>query len=507
MLLDPDGDYYARAARELFLNGKAVGSEKRSVASLFDLWPATEYKLESFVDGKLEDTLCFTTKAETCTFNVRSFGAAGDGEKEDTGALQAAILCCPAGGRVMIPAGVYRTAPLFLKSHITLEIKKGATLALLTDRKRFPVLPGVTLPPYGGNEYILGSWEGNPLDCFASALNGIDVEDVQIIGQGVIDGCAGQGDWWVRPKEKRLAYRGNLFYLRNCSDITVQGISFRNSPSWNLHPCFSSRLSFIGLSIEAPSDSPNTDGFDPESCDDVRMLGTVFSVGDDCIAIKSGKIYMGQKYHRSCADMEIAWCAMLDGHGGVTVGSEMAGGVRDIRVHHCLMRGNDRGLRIKTRRGRGRYGIIDGIRFEDVRMINVKVPLVINCMYYCDPDGHSPFVQSRHPQPVDETTPSVGQIVFERVCAEEMSACIGYVLGLPENPVAELVMRDCSFSFAEDTVPMIPAMAEDVEPCSNSGLILRYIQSVILQRIKTAGVYGETVEALHTGSIIMEDVK
>ena len=501
VLLDPQGDYEARSVRRLVLNGRELGEENRSVCSLFDLWPDTDYTLTSFINGEAEETLTFHTNVETCTLNVRRFGAKGDGEHDDTPALQAAILCCPDGGRVLVPAGTYRTGPIFLKSHMTLELQKDATLALMTDRAKFPILPGMTRTTDEQGEYLLGTWEGNPLDCFAGALTGIGVKDVRIIGQGVVDGCAQLGDWWQNHKVIKGAFRGRIFYLRDCEDVTVQGITFRNSPSWNLHPCFSRKLRFLNVRVEAPYHSPNTDGFDPESCQDIRMLGTVFSVGDDCIAIKSGKIYMGQKYHTPCENIEIAWCAMLNGHGGVTVGSEMAGGVRHVWVHHCLMRGNDRGLRVKTRRGRGKYAVVDDIRFEDIRMEGVKAPLVVNAMYYCDPDGHTPYVQSREKQPVDDTTPTIGTVCFERVRAEDCQACVGYVLGLPEKPVEQLVLRDCDFAFSEDAQPMEPAMAEGVDACARRGLIVQYADRLILDNVRMRGIEGKPLDAVSVNQI------
>ena len=504
VLLDPQGDYYAREPRTLYLNGREIGAEERSVISLYGLWPDTDYTLESRTEGGVAETLSFHTDAEYCTLNVRRFGALGDGEHDDTAMLQAAILCCPAGGRVLIPAGNYRTGPLFLKSHITVELAPNAVLSLLADRMAFPILPGVTRTTDEGDEYLLGSWEGNPLDSFAAALTAIDVEDVRIIGPGVVDGCAQQSDWWVNPKIKRVAYRGRLLYTRNCRDITVQGVTFRNSPAWNLHPTFSQDISFLNVRVEAPSNSPNTDGFDPESCRGVRLLGTVFSVGDDCIAIKSGKIYMGKTYKTPCEDIEIAWCAMLDGHGGVTIGSEMAGGVKHVRVHHCYMRGNDRGLRVKTRRGRGEDAVVDDIRFEDVRMEGVKTPLVVNCMYFCDPDGKTAYVQSREKQPVDDTTPAIGSICFERVRAAGCQACAGYILGLPERPVKEVLIRDCEFDFAPDGKPMVPAMAANVEECQGRGLIAWFADAVTLKGVRMEGVQGGRLEAHDCGAVADE---
>lgn len=505
VLLDAEGDYYAKAPRRLFLNGEELEKEEnRSVFSLYGLWPDTEYTLEAWQGEEKESELTFRTEKEFCTLNVKRFGAKGDGEKDDTNAIQAAILACPPAGRVLIPEGNYKTGPLFLKSHITIEFKPGARLALKTDRTEFPVLPGMTRTTDEEDEYLLGSWEGNPLDAFASAITGIDVEDVRIIGEGIIDGCAPEGDWWVNPKIKRIAYRPRLFYLKDCKDITVQGVTFRNSPAWNLHPTFSENLSFLNVRIEAPAVSPNTDGFDPESCRHIRMLGTVFSVGDDCIALKAGKIYTGMKYHTPCEDIEIAYCCMLDGHGGVTVGSEMAGGVKHVRVHHCYMRGNDRGLRIKTRRGRGKYAVIDDICFSDVRMEGVKTPLVVNAMYFCDPDGHSDYVQSREKQPVDDTTPTVGSIRFERVNAQGCEACVGYILGLPERPVKEILLKDSVFTFNPDGKAMVPAMASGVEECKRRGVIAHFVDKITLANVHFEGIQGKELDFQDCGTSIHE---
>ena len=495
VLLDENGYYDMDRPARLYLNGEALGEEGCSVRSLFGLWPGTDYTIRMERDGEAQE-LSFRTEDEACTLNVRRFGAKGDGIQDDTFALQAAILCCPPGGRVLIPKGDYVTGPLFLKSHITVEWQAGAALLLSLDRGRFPILPGVTYPTQEqGADYLLGSWEGNPQDCFAGALTGIEVEDVRLIGPGIIDGRARDAGWWIDPKGKHGAYRGRLFFLKGCRDITVQGLTFRNSPSWNIHPMMSERLAFYNIQVEAPADSPNTDGFDPESCRGVKLLGARFSVGDDCIAIKAGKIYMAQKYHLPCRDIEIAYCAMLDGHGGVTVGSEMAGGVQNVRVHHCFMRGNDRALRIKTRRGRGKDGVVDDIRFSDVRMEGVKAPLVVNCLYFCDPDGHTPWVQSRQKQPVDDTTPTVGSITFERVDARDCRACAGYILGLPERPAGPIAIRDSRFSFAENAQPMAPAMAEGVEAVRRRGVIARFARGVTLENTVMEGIEGDPLEA------------
>lgn len=498
--LEDGGLYASEKAYRLTLNDRPAGEMTTVVRSLFGLWPDTAYVLRAF-DGDTEvASVNFTTEAESFTMNVRRFGAVGDGEHDDTSAIQAAILACPAQGRVLIPAGRYRVRPLFLKSHIRLELAAGAVLELERDRSLFPILPGMTLSTDEASDYNLGTWEGNPMDMFGSLITGIDVEDVVIYGEGVCNGMAQLSDWWVEHRTRRGAWRGRLLYLCRCREISVQGVTFRNSPAWNLHPYFSRELKFLNVSVQAPADSPNTDGFDPESCKGILVAGAHFSLGDDCIAIKAGKLYMGMTYATPCEDILISHCLMENGHGGVTIGSEMAGGVRNVRVRDCLMRCTDRGLRVKTRRGRGRNGVIEDIEFERVRMDRVGTPFVVNALYFCDPDGHSEYVQSREKQPVDDRTPRIGRIAFRSMQATGVS-CAGYFLGLPERPIEEVLLEDVSIACAPDAQPMRPAMADGVELCVRKGLVADGVDRLRLHRVNISGYEGDRLTLHQVGEV------
>ncbi|MBR6569670.1 MAG: glycoside hydrolase family 28 protein, partial [Clostridia bacterium] len=245
------GKYNTLKPYRLFVNGEFYAEADRVITSLYKLQPDTAYDV-CVMDGD-EQIACISlrTLTESVSLNVRRFGAVGDGVHDDTPAIQAAINCCPPGGRVRIPAGDYLVTPLFLKSHITIEIQQGATLRLCTDRSRFPILPGVTFTD--GDDYLLGTWEGNPLDAYASFITGIEVEDVRIIGPGALDGQAPLGDWWVNPKVRRGAWRPRMLFLCRCKNITLQGLSITGSPSWTLHPYFSDDLTFADLKIIAPA--------------------------------------------------------------------------------------------------------------------------------------------------------------------------------------------------------------------------------------------------------------
>lgn len=492
-----DGSIYKlEKEKEIYVNGQWYGTTTKVVFSVYGLEPDTDYVIGAAgPDGKTE--VAFHTQKEFITLNVKDFGAKGDGVQDDTLFIQAAILSCPPESRVLIPDGIYKITSLFLKSNLRLELAKGAVLSAKTDRDQFPILKDMVKSYDGEMEYNLGTWEGNPEDCFSSIITGICVENVEIYGQGVIDGNASKENWWHEPKIKRVAYRPRMVFLNRCKHVVIQGIQVQNSPSWNIHPYFSDHLKFMDLKILNPKDSPNTDGLDPESCRDVEITGVYFSVGDDCIAVKSGKIYMGSKYKTPSQDIVIRQCCMRDGHGSVTIGSEMAGGIRNLTVKDCQFLHTDRGLRIKTRRGRGKDGVIDGIRFERIRMDHVMTPFVINSFYYCDPDGHSDYVASKEALPVDDGTPSIKTLCFFDIRAKNCHVAAAYLYGLPEQKIQCVEMRHVRVSYAENAMSGEPAMLDGVKCVSRMGIFAGNIKRLILEDVEIEGQEGEKIITEH----------
>lgn len=497
-----DGSIYeSQEEKEIYVNGKFYEKTQKVIASIYGLKPDTEYAVAVKAKGK-EGKTAVRTLREFVTLDVRDFGAKGDGVQDDTAFIQAAILSCPPESRVLVPEGTYRITSLFLKSGLRLELAEGAVLSAYTDRSRFPVLKGLIESYDEKEEYNLGTWEGNPLDCFSSIITGIHVENVEIYGLGVIDGNAGKDNWWHDPKVKRGAFRPRMIFLNHCRNVTIQGIQVQNSPSWNVHPYFSDRLKFIDMSILNPKDSPNTDGMDPESCRDVEIVGVYFSVGDDCIAVKSGKIYMGSKYKTPSENIEIRQCCMRDGHGSITVGSEMAGGVKNLTVKNCVFLSTDRGLRIKTRRGRGKDGIIDGIRFDNIRMDHVMTPFVINSFYYCDPDGHSDYVASKEALPVDEGTPWIKRLEFSNIQADNCHVAAAYLYGLPEQKIQRVEMRHIRIGYARDAASGEPAMLDGIETVSRMGIFAGNIETLVMEDVEIQGQKGEKIITEHIDNLV-----
>ena len=494
-----DLPYYAQESFDVSVNGApALKGVRTNVFSLFDLKPATDYQV-----AVGEDTVCFTTASESGCIDVRSFGATGDGVTDDTDAIRAAIHACPEQGRVRVPAGTYFVRPLVLKSHMTLELCQGAVLLADPCEEHYPILPGEILDAATGEAIQISSWEGNPFPCRQSFISARCARDIHIVGQGIIDGNAPNSTWWIDVKKRKIG-RPKLVFLNNCENVTFHGILGRNSACWNFHPFFSKGVYFYNIAVEAPKDSPNTDGTDPESCHDVKYIGVRFSVGDDAIAIKAGKMYMGMKYKTPATAHVVRNCLMEYAHGAMVLGSEMSGGVKDLTVSQCYFKHTDRGLRIKTRRGRGKYAVIDGVEFSNIRMENVMAPLVMNMYYFCDPDGHEEIVWSKEPHPVDDTTPYLGTFVFRDMECTDCEWAAGYFYGLTEQPIGSVTIENVSFTFKEDAASGRPAMMDYIDPECKRGLYFNKVRHVHLKNVTMSGQDGDRLITVDVDEVVDE---
>lgn len=469
------------------VNGKEYVRTKHNVITIDGLLPDTEYEIGLEPGGAKK---IVRTKKESFLLNVRDFGAVGDGMTSDTASIQAAIMACPAEGTVYFPAGTYFTGPLFLKSNLTLWVDEGAVILGDPDRDHYPKLPGVVRNLYKNDEeYPIASWEGNPLGSFASLITILGAENVDLIGRGTIDGNADKSDWWVNVRQKRGAWRPKTILIAGCQNVRMQSLLVRNSPSWTIHPYYSDHVQLLDLRIWNPEDAPNTDGVDPESCQDVLMLGVRISVGDDCVAIKSGKLYMAEYHFKKTDGIEIRNCLFEKGHGSVTVGSEVAGGVENVHISQCLFLGTDRGVRIKTRRGRGEKSVLTGLVFENIRMENVMMPVTANMFYFCDPDGHTDYVQNQGHLPVDYRTPKIGTLSIRNVTCTGVNASFVCAYGLPEAPIERLSIEDTKVSFLpeDQRSPKCPIMMDNFEAMSGKSLFVRNAKEVICKNVVIEG--------------------
>lgn len=504
--LDGDAPYYSRESYRVLVDGEELLSpQNTNVFSLFGLRPGTGYAVAVRFEGGGEERVQLTTRAETCCVNVRDFGAAGDGVHEDTAAIQAAISFLPEGGRLRFPAGTYLTLPLCLKSRITLDLEEGATLLGSVQRERYPIIPSVSTDPVTGAETLQAGFEGQELDCYQSLLQASYAQDIAIVGRGTIDGNGGNGDWWG-DFNSFPAKRPRVVFLNHTQNVTMHGVTVKNGPSWHVHPFYSQNFAMLDCFVTAPKDSPNTDGIDPESCDGVDIIGCRFSVGDDCVAVKSGKIDMARKYKTPADHHTVRNCLMEFGHGAVTLGSELSAGIRNLSVTRCWFHSTDRGLRIKTRRGRGKDSVIDNVLFDNIRMDKVLTPIVINMWYNCcDPDRYSEYVWCRDPLPVDDRTPRMGSFAFRNMecTGAEVAAC--YIDGLPESPIGQVELENITVAFARDAKPGMPSMRNHNEARCRMGLYLDNVERVRVKNVKLSGVEGAALTAEHCPDVAAQD--
>lgn len=407
-------------------------------------------------------------------FNVADYGAAGDGQTLDTRAIQAAIDACglAGGGTVYLRAGNYVTGSIFLRSHVTLHIDGGAALLGNENAVDYPVLRSW--------------WEGVEQDTHAPLISGNDLKNIAVIGRGTVDGRG--APWWKMLREKTLKHpRPRLISFANCTNVLIEGLTLANSPSWTIHPVRCENVTVDKVTIINPADSPNTDGINPDSCRNVHISNCHIDVGDDCITIKSGKEDAGRANLSPCENITITNCTMMHGHGGVVIGSEMSGDVRNVVVSNCIFTGTDRGIRLKSRRERG--GIVEDIRVSNIVMQDVLCPFTMNLYYHVGVRGNQQ-ISDKGLKQVTEGTPRFRRIHISHITARDAHYAAGFLFGLPEMPLEDISFSDISISMSADAGPGAPDMADDVEPMQRAGFFVRNARGLRFHNVQVTGQVG-----------------
>ncbi|MGN0779134.1 MAG: glycoside hydrolase family 28 protein [Aristaeellaceae bacterium] len=410
--------------------------------------------------------------------NIRDFACLSHNGQDWTEAFRTAVaqLQTQGGGVLTVPAGVYPTGSIRLYDNMTLDIQSGAVLRFLQQDTAYPLIPL--------------EFEGVAELMYQSCIFAQNAENVTVTGRGVVDG---QGSyWWDRLRARTLAHpRPYLVCFADCRHVLLENVTLTNSPAWTVHPLRCQDVTVRGLLIRNPADSPNTDGIDPDACQDVRILDCTIDVGDDCIAIKSGT--EATRNRQPSERIIISNCHFLHGHGGVVLGSEMSGNIRNVVVSNCVFYETDRGVRLKTRRGRG--GVVEGIQLFNLTMEKVMCPFVFNMYYFCGPDGKTPRVRDKAPQPVDATTPLLRDVAITGVRARACTACAGFFYGLAEAPVEGVSFRDVVVEMLPDGAADYPAMMDDCPKMQGAGFYLRNARDVRFSGVQVKGVQGAILNA------------
>ncbi|MBI5950457.1 MAG: glycoside hydrolase family 28 protein [Chloroflexi bacterium] len=412
------------------------------------------------------------------TFNVREHGAMGDGQTLDSPAIQSAIDLCAeqGGGTIYLPAGQYLTGSLFLRDNISLHLDSGAVILGSENPDDYPI--------------IHSRWEGKHQDTHAPLITGQNLNNISVVGRGTIDGRGAK--WWQAKKDGTLAHpRPRLISFSDCTNILIKDITAINSASWTINPVHCQNVTIHGITIINPADSPNTDGINPDSCRLVRISDCFVSVGDDCITIKSGTEHEHPDRYAPCRDITITNCTLERGHGGVVIGSEMSGGVKNVVISNCVFIGTDRGIRIKSRRGRG--GAIEDIRVSNLIMDGVLCPFTMNLYYHIGVRGNTD-VSDKSPRSVDDSTPRLRRIHFSHITAREVKHAAGFLYGLAEMPLEDISFTDVSISISAEADSGYPEMADDIPSMSQAGFFIRNAHHLRLENVEVAGQVGEAFD-------------
>ena len=397
-------------------------------------------------------------------YNVTDFGIVGDGITNNTNAINALTKSLDGkGGTIYFPAGEYVSGSIRLYSDMALLLDTGAVIlgSECFDDYPFIELEGFTR---GGRHGLVSA---------------IGARNIRISG-GRIDG-RGKHFWEHMESDYE---RPRVINPILCSDVMITDIIIENSPCWTVHPLCCENVTIRGVTIYNPYDSPNTDGINPESCKNVRISDCHIDVGDDCVTIKSGMELDSLMRERPCENVIVTGCTMAHGHGGVVIGSEMSGGVKNVSVSNCVFCNTDRGIRIKTRRKRG--GEVIGASFSGILMENVGAVITMNQYYGCS-CGEYPFPKEilfdEGPQPVDELTPRFSDIRISGIVARGVRGVGIYMYGLPERPIENVLISDVSMEIVGCENGFEPVMSHKKLRCNGEGIVLENARNIKLKGI------------------------
>lgn len=464
-------------------------------------------KLESVIDEGVYEGLPFEMQqVEQPVFpeysvNITDFGAVADGKTLNTEAINNAIkdVNSKGGGKVVIPAGLWLTGPIELKSNVNLYTEQNSLILFTDDFNAYPILET--------------SFEGLETRRCQSPISAWNAENIAITGYGVFDGS---GDSWRPVKKGKMTASqwksllasggvvendvwyptaGSLKGAKACKEfnnpegietdeewneirpwlrpvllnivkskkVLLEGVTFKNSPSWCLHPLSCEHITIKDVKVFNPWYSQNGDALDLESCNYALIINNVFDAGDDAVCLKSGKDEDGRKRGEPCQNVIVKNNVVLHGHGGFVVGSEMSGGVKNIYVSDCTFLGTDVGLRFKSTRGRG--GVVENIHIHNINMIDIPHEALLFDLFYGGKGAGEETEEELIARmktaipPVTEETPAFRDIYISGITANGVGRAM-FFNGLPEMPIRNIDIKDVQITNAKAGI--VISQAENV---------------------------------------------
>ena len=391
-------------------------------------------------------------------FDITNYGAVGDGKIDCTEAFRLAIEDCTnnGGGKVIVPKGTFLTGAIHLKNNVNLYVSENAVVKFSTDKNKY-------LP------VVFSRWEGVECMNYSALIYAYDQQNIAVTGKGLLDGQGRNENWWswkgkkengwnegmpnqddarkklfdmaennIPPEQRMMGdgsfLRPNFIQFYKSKNILIEGVTIKDSPMWFINPVLCENISIVGTTIEGFG--PNNDGCDPESCKNVLIKNCYFDTGDDCIALKSGRNSDGRRINVPSENIVIENCQMKNGHGGVVLGSEISGGVKNVFVEDCSMSSPnlDRAIRIKTNSIRG--GTIENIFVRNILIGEVKEAVLTINFFYEEGD-------------VGKFTPSVNNIELRNVASQKSKYGL-LIRAYDRSPVLGLKIINCDFKTVQD---------------------------------------------------------
>lgn len=404
----------------------------------------------------ISSSFIFSTGAKK-RYVITDYGAKSDTVTVNTKAIQKAIDVCAAkgGGIVVVPKGIFISGAIFLKKKVSLTIDKGGVLKGSSNQDDYP--------------QIQTRWEGENRLWTSAFINAIGLEGIEINGEGMIDGS---GDVWVKQAAQRRRLQQNttnaprlgrprLICFDNCKNVKISGLKLHNQAVWCVHILYSKNVLIENLNITADHNIPSSDGIDIDSSDSVTVSGCYIDVNDDCISIKSGKDEDGLRVNRPSENILIEKCHLEYGHGGVAMGSETSGGIRNVEVRNCVVEaGNWAPIRFKSQPSRG--GVVENITYRDIILKNTRKAFEFNMAWRMV----APV------KPPANILPIVRNIKLINISGNVNTA--GDITGLEGSPIQDVVFENCNI-------------------IADKGLVIKYATGVDLSGLKLTVKNGEPV--------------